>query len=1266
MIKPHGRQGKINMLLRQLFEAIDRTGEGNTAVVGWGRGMGHKGHMMLASSVITHAEQLGGDPYFVVSRTYGPDDPLQPEEKLAIYRKVFPEKGHIFQTATDELPDLTRVLTNLNGQGYKNAVVVVGADQKAAFQYLNAYNGKPNKKGEIPFNFDSLNVISRQETGDPSRGEEGPRATPMRAVLADPGKSDEEQFAVWRDAMSPELSDDEVMDLMQKAKARMGQMAAEKPVKKAKKAVAEISLDEGPSLPSTLKSIATNGEPITQLYGKLKAMAKRWVDNNGSLKGFHRNAAGQSAQWFNNFYFNKLQNDLYALTKQAPKYAPPLIAFLKDASEDRERHINFTEISRSLPPILFQIGKRMGDESLARFAHSWKARKDEYDSYLSQLEAEADMDDEYDEPEVKPEKSKVPGQQNAQVEQIVNDILAKLPKNVAGDIRNAIARAPNKLQALQQELSKRKIQGVAEGLKQTLRKFDPTIKARILAKSQDQTDQGLDTIAQLADMGLTSDDMISRAMKPNTYFKNAERYAKLLAKKGVAEGLQKINWVKPNFDFEWHEVEEQSRMKQVPVDVRQYYQKHFPNKDAWLKAVQNGKAVVVPPDHAYEIRNAPFDKASLQKVLAPTGHEGPIGPAKEKRVNDLFDKGQVEMPIILKTSQGLWLIGGKTRLGTANYVKGLPAKVWLISGKQGVTEGSEQKPVIIYTNNRGATIDDDIKKSLPVTELPANKLQMWEKHKSMKDPKIANWVTNKLLPELKQNGVLKPLLVWNNDGEFFVIDGNHRFIAYQVAGYQGRVPVQIVPDNMVNISDTLPGQQGVAESPEKFNDEIMQPGFRWSEDINGITYLVRTRWDNMPEVVARVNNREVGRATFINHHTRSGLESVSTYVSPKWQGWGIAKNMYAVMRMLGANIQPSTTQTAMGKDMWAKWKKGGDTKHLTSMNAKMDEQGDLEVLKPDGKSDDYNSVQFRIDGKTVERGSEDFDYYYKLVFRKNPPGGKDDFVDTLKGMMDKDYGSIGADPMKDSENDVQNGDVIIPSHPKPKGKWVKISDIAEAGSNAIDTVAKRLTDPKDGMTAKLRAAGDKRREDKLKGRNISRRDTTSKDEWGDLKQDMSETARMSAAAKLSKAWDQQQAKSAASRKRGEELLNPKKKEEPNFRDKDDKEEISKQGVAEVSLGNVLPWPEVVNKVNSAMKATGWKGKRMNDDAFMFTTRGAEVEDQWYIAIIDNAGDGFFTYALGTVEEGDPHIDDAFKGRLPNTEASVSELMNEIRDGFGLA
>lgn len=257
------------MLLNHIFEAIQRTGKGNTAVVGWGRGMGHKGHMMLASSVITKAKDVGGDPYFVVSRTVGKDDPITPEEKLAIYKKVFPQQGHIFQAASDEIPDLTRVLTNLNQQGYKNAVVVVGADQVKAFQYLKQYNGKADKSGNVAFNFDNLEVISRQETGDPSAGEEGPRATPMRQVLMDPSATPEEQFRVWRDAMSPEISDEEVMDLMNKAKERMAQFAAPKP-KKAK-GVAEAPIEMDPADPMDPMIVGTGANPAKLKYRMMRA-----------------------------------------------------------------------------------------------------------------------------------------------------------------------------------------------------------------------------------------------------------------------------------------------------------------------------------------------------------------------------------------------------------------------------------------------------------------------------------------------------------------------------------------------------------------------------------------------------------------------------------------------------------------------------------------------------------------------------------------------------------------------------------------------------------------------------------------------------------------------------------------------------------------------------------------------------------------------------------------------------------------------------------
>lgn len=260
------------MLLRNLFEAIDRTGESSTAVVGWGRGMGHKGHMMLASSVITKAKEAGGDPYFVVSRTVGKDDPLTPEEKLAIYKKVFPEQGHIFQAASDENPDLTRVLANLNQQGYKNCIVIVGADQVSAFQYLKKYNGKTDKSGNIAFNFDNLDVISRQETNDPSKDQEGPRATPMRQALTDPNKSEEEQFAVWRDAMSPEISDDEVRDLMMKAKTRIGDFAKPKEKSVAEAGVGVIASKKQAKDPRYSMSLTKDVRP-GQIEKNLKAFS---------------------------------------------------------------------------------------------------------------------------------------------------------------------------------------------------------------------------------------------------------------------------------------------------------------------------------------------------------------------------------------------------------------------------------------------------------------------------------------------------------------------------------------------------------------------------------------------------------------------------------------------------------------------------------------------------------------------------------------------------------------------------------------------------------------------------------------------------------------------------------------------------------------------------------------------------------------------------------------------------------------------------------
>ena len=241
------------MLLKNLFEAT----QGKTAVLGWGRGMGHKGHMLLAKAVIHHAQQQNAKPFFVVSRTSlvdpatgqawadkptftkTKDDPLSPEEKLATYRKVFPQNAEVFSVATPDASTLDKVLAKIAGEGFSKVILIVGEQEKASFSFLT----RPDKSGVPPYQragLTDLEIISRQDTTEPSsvKGgpeyQEGPRATPMRAVLTDPSKSEEEQFAVWRRDMPDNLSDEEVKDLMLKAKQRMAAV----PVSKGKKAAA--------------------------------------------------------------------------------------------------------------------------------------------------------------------------------------------------------------------------------------------------------------------------------------------------------------------------------------------------------------------------------------------------------------------------------------------------------------------------------------------------------------------------------------------------------------------------------------------------------------------------------------------------------------------------------------------------------------------------------------------------------------------------------------------------------------------------------------------------------------------------------------------------------------------------------------------------------------------------------------------------------------------------------------------------------------------
>ena len=122
-----------------------------------------------------------------------------------------------------------------------------------------------------------------------------------------------------------------------------------------------------------------------------------------------------------------------------------------------------------------------------------------------------------------------------------------------------------------------------------------------------------------------------------------------------------------------------------------------------------------------------------------------------------------------------------------------------------VEKPKDHTPVTIHTNSqyRGATIYPGVKSSLPTTQMPFDSLRMWENDKTLRTKAVRDWVKNTLIPILQDRGRLKPMLVWKRGNQYYVIDGNHRYLAYKAVGFHGDVPVRVVPDDMVSISNKI-------------------------------------------------------------------------------------------------------------------------------------------------------------------------------------------------------------------------------------------------------------------------------------------------------------------------------------------------------------------------------------------------------------------------------------------------------------------------------
>jgi hypothetical protein len=142
------------------------------------------GHMKLIDVVVNTANKNNADYLIVPSHSTKPlnKNPLNVEEKIEILKHMVPDPSRVSSIGSTYI----NALQKIQEMGYENVIQVAGSDREPEFMNLvNAYNGKPNKSGEIPFHFKMFHFVSAGERDPDSEGVEGMSASKLRKLAAE-------------------------------------------------------------------------------------------------------------------------------------------------------------------------------------------------------------------------------------------------------------------------------------------------------------------------------------------------------------------------------------------------------------------------------------------------------------------------------------------------------------------------------------------------------------------------------------------------------------------------------------------------------------------------------------------------------------------------------------------------------------------------------------------------------------------------------------------------------------------------------------------------------------------------------------------------------------------------------------------------------------------------------------------------------------------------------------------------------------------------
>jgi len=146
------------MHLRELFLKED---DRATAVFAFGRfNPPTIGHQKLIEKVQSMASQVNGKGFIFLTHTQNnKKDPLSFQEKQAYITSQVNDPN--LEIGDPAVRTIIQALQKIQSQGRTRVIMIAGDDRVMEFQqFLNQYNGNPDKAGNIPYKFDDVQVVS--------------------------------------------------------------------------------------------------------------------------------------------------------------------------------------------------------------------------------------------------------------------------------------------------------------------------------------------------------------------------------------------------------------------------------------------------------------------------------------------------------------------------------------------------------------------------------------------------------------------------------------------------------------------------------------------------------------------------------------------------------------------------------------------------------------------------------------------------------------------------------------------------------------------------------------------------------------------------------------------------------------------------------------------------------------------------------------------------------------------------------------------------